>query len=91
MIRGVDGHDADAVKKAIEQARAVTDKPSLICCKTIIGWGSPNKQGKEECHGAALGNDEVALVRETIGWPHAPFVVPDEIYKAGARKSRAPS
>ena len=80
VVRDVDGHDAEAVRAAIEQARAVTDKPSLICCKTIIGWGSPNKQGKEECHGAALGADEVALVRKTIGWEHAPFVVPDEIY-----------
>ena len=76
----MDGHNAEAVRAAIEQARAVTDKPSLICCKTVIGWGSPNKQGKEECHGAALGVDEVALVRKTIGWEHAPFVVPDEIY-----------
>lgn len=82
VIRAVDGHDAKAVQEAIEEARAVTDKPTLICCKTIIGWGSPNKQGKEECHGAALGEDEVTLVRETIGWPHPPFFVPDEIYAA---------
>ena len=80
VIPKVDGHDPEAVKKAIEQARAVTDKPSLICCQTIIGWGSPNKQGKEECHGAALGADEIALVRETIGWPHEAFVIPEEIY-----------
>nr|WP_280859223.1 transketolase [Methylocaldum sp. RMAD-M] len=82
VIPKVDGHDAEAVKKAIEEARAVTDKPSLICCQTIIGWGSPNKQGKEECHGAALGADEVALVRETIGWPHPAFEIPSEIYEA---------
>ena len=81
VIPKVDGHNAEAVKKAIEQARAVTDRPSLICCQTIIGWGSPNKQGKEECHGAALGNDEVALVRETIEWPHAPFEIPADIYE----------
>ncbi|MBM4202032.1 MAG: transketolase, partial [Gammaproteobacteria bacterium] len=81
VIPKVDGHDPEAVKKAIEEARSVTDRPSIICCQTIIGWGSPNKQGKEECHGAALGNDEIALVRETIGWPHAPFVIPDEIYE----------
>ncbi|MGY6214475.1 transketolase [Methylolobus aquaticus] len=81
VIPKVDGHDPEAVKKAIEEARSVTDRPSIICCQTIIGWGSPNKQGKEECHGAALGNDEVALVRETIGWPHAPFVIPEEIYE----------
>jgi transketolase len=80
VIRDVDGHDPEAVKQAIEQARAVTDKPTLIQCKTIIGWGSPNKQGKEECHGAPLGDDEIKLVRETIGWPHAPFEVPSEIY-----------
>ncbi len=81
VIPKVDGHDADAVKKAIEEARKVTDKPTLICCQTIIGWGSPNKQGKEECHGAALGADEVALVRETIGWPHPAFEVPADIYE----------
>ncbi|MGH8501514.1 MAG: transketolase [Gammaproteobacteria bacterium] len=82
VIADIDGHNAEAVKTAIERARAVTDKPSLLCCKTIIGWGSPNKQGREECHGAALGEDEVALVRKTIGWPHAPFVVPTEIHAA---------
>ena len=81
VIPKVDGHDAEAVKKAIEEARSVTDKPSLICCQTIIGWGSPNKQGKEECHGAALGADEVALVRETIGWPHPAFEIPADIYE----------
>jgi len=80
VVTGVDGHDADAIKRAIEEARAVSDKPSLICCRTIIGYGSPNKQGKEECHGAPLGDDEIALVRETIGWQHAPFEVPDHIY-----------
>ncbi|MEN8259124.1 MAG: transketolase [Pseudomonadota bacterium] len=80
VIRNVDGHDSEAIQKAIEEARAVPDKATLICCKTIIGWGSPNKQGKEVCHGAALGNDEIALVRETIGWPHPPFEVPAEIY-----------
>jgi transketolase len=80
VVPDVDGHDPAAVKSAIEQARDVKDRPSLICCKTIIGWGSPNKQGKEECHGAPLGEDEVALVRETIGWPHEPFVIPDEVY-----------
>jgi transketolase len=80
VVPNVDGHDGEAVKKAIEAARAVTDKPSIICCKTVIGWGSPNKQGKEECHGAPLGHDEIKLVRETIGWEHEPFVIPDEIY-----------
>ena len=80
VVRDVDGHDPEAIKAAIEEARSVTDRPSMIQCKTIIGWGSPNKQGKEECHGAPLGDDEVKLVRETIGWPHEPFVIPDEIY-----------
>lgn len=81
VLRQVDGHDAEAIKAAIEQARANTAQPSLICCKTIIGFGSPNKQGKEECHGAALGADEVALVRKTLGWHHPPFVIPDDIYE----------
>jgi transketolase len=80
VVPDVDGHNPDAIKAAIEQARDVKDRPSMICCKTIIGWGSPNKQGKEECHGAPLGEDEVALVRETIGWPYEPFVIPDDIY-----------
>ncbi len=80
VVPGVDGHDGEAVKKAIEAARKVTDKPSIICCKTVIGFGSPNKQGKEECHGAPLGNDEIKLARETLGWKHEPFVIPDEIY-----------
>jgi transketolase len=79
VIPNVDGHDADAIKVAIEAARA-SDRPSIICCKTIIGKGSPNKQGKEDCHGAPLGVDEIALVRETIGWPHAPFEIPDDVY-----------
>jgi transketolase len=80
VVRNVDGHDSAAIAKAIEEARA-SDKPSLICCKTIIGWGSPNKQGKEECHGAALGPDEVALVRQTIGWNYPAFEIPKDIYE----------
>ncbi|MCW8126161.1 transketolase [Microbulbifer halophilus] len=80
VVPNVDGHDSAAVKKAIEEARAETDKPTIICCKTVIGFGSPNKQGREECHGAALGEEEVALVRETINWPHAPFEIPEDIY-----------
>jgi transketolase len=79
VVADVDGHDPAAVKTAIEAARAHSSAPSLICCKTVIGWGSPNKQGKESSHGAALGADEVALVRDTIGWPHAPFHIPDAI------------
>jgi transketolase len=88
VVRGVDGHSADAVKAAIEQARAETGKPSLLCCKTIIGFGSPNKQGKEECHGAPLGNDEIALARKQLAWNHAPFEIPAEIYAAWDAKDR---
>jgi transketolase len=80
VVADVDGHDADAISKAIQEARAVTDKPSIICCKTTIGFGSPNKGGKEECHGAPLGDDEIALTREALGWSHGPFEIPDEIY-----------
>jgi transketolase len=80
VIPKVNGHDPEAVKAAIDEARSVTDKPSLLCCQTIIGYGAPNKQGKEECHGAPLGEDEIALTREAIGWNHQPFQVPDEIY-----------
>ena len=80
VVRDVDGHDADAIKQAIEAARAVTDKPSIICCKTTIGFGSPNKAGKEECHGAPLGEDEIKLTREALGWNHGPFEIPEEIY-----------
>jgi transketolase len=81
VIPKVDGHDPAAVKKAIEEARAVTDRPSILCCQTIIGFGSPNKQGKEECHGAALGADEIALTRENLGWKYAPFEIPQDIYE----------
>ena len=88
VIPGVDGHDSQAVKQAIEAARKVTDKPSIICCKTIIGWGSPNKCGKEECHGAALGDAEVAATRANLGWNHPPFVVPQEIYAGWDAKSK---
>jgi transketolase len=88
VVRGVDGHSADAVKAAIEQARSETGKPSLICCKTIIGFGSPNKQGKEECHGAPLGNDEIALARKQLDWNHAPFEIPAEISAAWDAKDR---
>ncbi|MDH4610051.1 transketolase [Pseudomonas sp. BN102] len=80
VIRNVDGHDADEIQTAIDTARKSGDRPTLICCKTVIGFGSPNKQGKEECHGAPLGNDEIALTRAALGWNHAPFEVPAEIY-----------
>lgn len=80
VIEAVDGHDPDQLREAIEQARAETDKPTLICCKTIIGFGSPNKQGTESCHGAPLGDDEIALARQQLNWPYPAFEVPDEIY-----------
>ncbi|MEW8022232.1 MAG: transketolase [Candidatus Thiodiazotropha sp.] len=80
VIRDVDGHDADAVDQAIEAAKSMIDKPSLICCKTTIGFGSPNLAGSHDCHGAPLGNDEIAATREQLGWSHEPFVVPDEVY-----------
>ncbi len=80
VIPKVDGHDADAIKAAIEEARSITDRPSLICCQTIIGFGSPNKQGKEDCHGAPLGEDEIVLTKEALGWNHGPFEIPDEVY-----------
>ncbi|POP54623.1 transketolase [Zhongshania marina] len=80
VIPAVDGHNSAEIARAIEAARAEKDKPTLICCKTIIGKGSPNKQGKEESHGAALGEAEIALTRKALGWPHAPFEIPEEIY-----------
>lgn len=80
VLPGVDGHDPAAVTAAIEAARANDAQPTLICCKTIIGKGSPNKQGTEAVHGAALGADEVAATREALGWTHAPFDVPETIY-----------
>ena len=79
VIPKIDGHDSKAIKAAIQAAKDEPNKPTLICCKTIIGFGSPNKQGKEDCHGAALGNDEVALTRESLGWHHAPFEIPGDI------------
>ncbi|MBI6940825.1 transketolase [Pseudomonas putida] len=79
VIRNVNGHDADEIKMAIDTARK-SEQPTLICCKTIIGFGSPNKQGKEDCHGAPLGNDEIALARKELNWNHGPFEVPADIY-----------
>ena len=80
VIPNVDGHRTEELIAAVEMARANDDRPTLICCKTVIGFGAPNKQGKEECHGAPLGDDEIALTREQLGWSHGPFDVPDEIY-----------
>ena len=81
VIRDVDGHDREAVKKAIAEARSVTDKPSLICCKTTIGYGSPNKSGKASSHGEPLGEDETKLVRRELDWPYEPFNIPEEYYQ----------
>ena len=88
VVANVDGHDGDAIERALLAAKAVTDKPSLICCKTTIGMGSPNKQGSHDCHGAPLGKDEIAATREYIGWPHAPFEIPGDIYAAWNGKPR---
>ena len=82
VIENIDGHDPQAIAKAIDEAQADTAHPSLICCRTVIGWGSPNKQGKESCHGAPLGDEEIALTREALGWTHAPFEVPDDVRSA---------
>jgi transketolase len=88
VVRDVDGHDSDAIKRAIEESRKSADKPVLICCKTIIGFGSPNKEGTESSHGAALGADEVALTRKKLGWEHGPFEIPADIYKGWDAKVR---
>ncbi|KAA5975123.1 MULTISPECIES: transketolase [unclassified Pantoea] len=95
VIGDIDGHDADAIREAIKEAQSVTDKPSLIICRTIIGFGSPNKAGKEESHGAALGEEEVALTRKQLGWNYPAFEIPAEIYQqwdakaAGAEREKA--
>ena len=80
VIRNVDGHDSDEIKAAIDTARANTTQPTIICCKTIIGFGSPNKAGSHDCHGAALGEEECALVRKELDWEYDPFVIPDDVY-----------
>ncbi|MFB4341042.1 transketolase [Pantoea sp. CS_6] len=95
VVGEIDGHDAEAVKAAIKEAQSVTDKPSLIICRTVIGFGSPNKAGKEEAHGAALGEEEVALTRKQLGWNYPAFEIPQEIYQqwdakeAGAAREKA--
>lgn len=87
-VQSVDGHDSAAIQKAIDEAKKVTDKPSLICCKTIIGKGSPNKAGSHDCHGSALGEEEVAVTRAAIGWPHAPFEIPADVYEGWDAKAK---
>ncbi len=95
VIRHVDGHDPVEINQAIRTAQAETGKPTLICCRTVIGFGSPNKQGRESSHGAPLGKDEVALTRKKLDWPHAPFEIPAPIMKewnacsAGADREQA--
>ncbi len=79
VIAGVDGHNPEAIAVAIEEAKSVTDKPTMICCKTIIGFGSPNKSGSHDCHGAPLGDEEIAAAREFLNWPHAPFEIPADV------------
>ena len=81
VIPNVDGHDAEPIRRAIIEAQSITDKPTLICCKTVIGWGAPNLEGKAETHGAPLGDDEIAAARAKLAWSYPPFVIPDEIYK----------
>ena len=88
VIAEIDGHDPQAVKRAIEEAKSVTDKPSLIICRTEIGFGSPNKAGKESAHGSPLGEEEVALARKQLGWTHPPFTIPKEIYQAWDARER---
>ncbi|WP_252177891.1 transketolase [Endozoicomonas sp. 4G] len=95
VVPNVDGHDPKAIRAAIEAGRAETTKPTLICCKTIIGFGSPNKEGKEVCHGAPLGDEEIQLTRERLGWKHPAFEIPSDIYsqwnakEAGTAKEAA--
>lgn len=94
-VQKVDGHDSEAITKAIKEAQKVIDKPSIICCKTIIGFGSPNKQGTQNCHGSPLGDAEIQLAKEKLNWKYGPFEVPSEIYdgwnakEEGAKKEAA--
>ena len=88
VIAGVDGHDSQAIAAAIERARGDTSRPTLICCKTVIGKGSPNKAGTDAVHGAALGDKEVAATRQAIGWSHAPFEVPAAVYREWDARAR---
>src|SRR5665811_2187395 len=88
VIASVDGHDVDAVDRAIGAAKAVTDRPSLICCKTVIGKGSPNKAGSHDAHGSALGEKEVAATRAAIGWNYPPFEVPKHVYEGWDARAR---
>lgn len=88
VIKNVDGHDPEELLQAISTAKAETQRPTLICCRTHIGFGSPNKQGKESSHGAPLGKDEIALTREALKWPHAPFEIPADLSSAWDARAR---
>jgi len=88
VIAGVDGHDPAAIQKAIETAKAMTDKPTMICCKTTIGFGSPNKAGSHACHGAPLGEEEINLTKAALGWDHGPFEVPGDVYNGWNAKEK---
>jgi len=88
VIPAVDGHDSAAIEAAIQAGKAEANKPTLICCKTIIGFGSPNKEGKEDCHGAPLGDDEIKLTKERLGWNHGAFEVPEDVYAGWSAKEK---
>ncbi|MCW8887820.1 MAG: transketolase [Gammaproteobacteria bacterium] len=88
VIADVDGHDHEALEKAVQMAKAMTDKPTLICCKTTIGFGSPNKAGSHSCHGAPLGEEEINLTKAALGWDHAPFEVPADVYSGWDAKEK---
>ncbi|WP_394131199.1 transketolase [Shewanella maritima] len=91
VIADVDGHDSDAIRKAIEEAKSVTNKPTMICCKTTIGFGSPNKSGSHDCHGAPLGDAEIAAAREFLGWNHEAFEIPANVYEGWDAKDAGAS
>jgi transketolase len=88
VIADVDGHDPEAIENAIQLAKAMTDKPTLICCKTTIGFGSPNKAGSHACHGAPLGDEEINLTKAALGWDHGPFEVPHDVYHGWDAKEK---
>ncbi len=88
VIADVDGHDPEAIAKATEMAKAMTDKPTMICCKTTIGFGSPNKAGSHACHGAPLGEEEINLTKAALGWDHGPFEVPEDVYQGWDAKEK---
>ena len=90
-VISVDGHDSEAIAAALIEAKSITDKPSMICCKTIIGFGSPNKSGTHNCHGAPLGDEEIAATRDYLNWPHAPFEIPADIYTSWDQKEKGQS